>query len=146
MTATKTHTRKPASIANLIKDHALEYGMNPALESGYWGMTEAEEQMEREMADAMNPALEDVEYDATATPEQLEPTPEHLPNSSEQLSQSPAFLFILAAVAILVIGKAFVGCAVLAFNLGRKIVDAAINARTPKINFSVYKPIFEGLE
>lgn len=62
---------------------------------------------------------------------------------TKSLSQTPVFLFIAAAVAILIVGKAFMACAVLAFNLGRKVVDAAIDARTPKIDFGVYRPIFE---
>ena len=62
------------------------------------------------------------------------------------LSHTPAFLFLMAAVAVLVVGKAFIACAVLAFKLGRKMVNAAIDARTPKINFAAYSPIFEGLE
>jgi len=79
-------------------------------------------------------------WDEVAVPESVSATP------ADELSQSPVFLFIAAAVAILVMGKAFVYCAVLAFNLGRKAVNAAIDARAPKIDFAVYQPIFEGLE
>jgi hypothetical protein len=67
-------------------------------------------------------------------------------NEEPNLSHTPAFLFLMAAVAVLVVGKAFIACAVLAFKLGRKMVNAAIDARTPKINFAAYSPIFEGLE
>lgn len=109
MTATKTRTRKPATIADLITTEA-------AKSFDIW--------------------------DEIAVPE-----PATLTNEEPKaLSHTPAFLFLMAAVAVLVVGKAMITCAVLAFGLARKAVNYAIDARTPKVNFSVYQPIFEGLE
>lgn len=77
-----------------------------------------------------------------------EPAPEPVaeePQPEEALSHTPAFLFLMAAVAIFIVGRALIACALLAFNLGRKAVNAAIDARAKKVDFRVYQPIFEGL-